>query len=470
MLHDTIAAVATPPGEAGIGIIRISGPAAVDIAGGLFRPAAHRDWRSGPGYRLYYGHVVDPGTGDTVDEVLLSLMRAPRSYTREDVVEINGHGGIVPLRRILQLVLDSGARLAEPGEFTRRAFLNGRLDLVQAEAILDVIRARTGDSLKVALGQLRGALSERIGTLRDALLQVLAEIEAGIDFPEEEDVPETLVENLVGRLAAAEDGCAALLTGADAGRVYREGLGVAIVGKPNVGKSSLLNALLRESRAIVTEVPGTTRDVIEETVNVRGLPLRLLDTAGLRETEDAVERVGVARTRAVIGEADLVLVVLDAASGLREEDREVLVLAGGKPSVVLINKIDLAPDGIEVAQVRALTGDRDGNDAEDPPVLRVSIREGRGLDELEETIAGLVFGGQITGSQAVFISNVRHKTVLERARRHLREARAALTGGLPLEMAVIDIRNALDAFGEITGVTVTDDLLDRIFADFCIGK
>jgi len=461
LLHDTIAAVATPPGEGGIGIIRISGPDALKIAGRVFRPAREKDWRAGPGFRMYYGHAVDPGTGETVDEVLVSVMRAPKSYTREDVVEINGHGGVLPLQRILKIVLDCGARLAGPGEFTRRAFLNGRLDLVQAEAVLDVIRARTGSGLQVALGQLRGGLSERIGAMREALLQVLAEIEASIDFPEEEDVPETRLEALAGHLAALEAGCAELLEGAEAGRVYRDGLGVAIVGKPNVGKSSLLNALLREKRAIVTDVPGTTRDVIEETVNIRGLPVRLLDTAGLRETADTVERLGVARTRDAVAGADLVLVVLDAASGLEDEDRRVLALARGKPLVVLINKVDLAPAGIDPDAVRALV---------DGPVLMAAIIEGRGLNELEETIAGLVLGGRVTGHHTVLISNVRHQHALEQAGRYLEEARSALVSGMPLEMAVIDIRNALDSLGDITGETAGEDLLDRIFSHFCIGK
>jgi len=461
LLHDTIAAVATPPGEGGIGIIRISGPDALKIAGQVFRPVGEKDWRAGPGFRMYYGHAVDPGTGETVDEVLVSVMRAPKSYTREDVVEINGHGGVLPLQRILKIVLDCGARLAGPGEFTRRAFLNGRLDLVQAEAVLDVIRARTGSSLQVALGQLRGGLSERIGAMREALLQVLAEIEASIDFPEEEDVPETRLEALAGQLAALEAGCVELLEGAEAGRVYRDGLGVAIVGKPNVGKSSLLNALLREKRAIVTDVPGTTRDVIEETVNIRGLPVRLLDTAGLRETADTVERLGVARTRDAVAGADLVLVVLDAASGLEDEDRRVLALARGKPLVVLINKVDLAPAGIDPDAVRALV---------DGPVLMAAIIEGRGLNELEETIAGLVLGGRVTGHHTVLISNVRHQHALEQAGRYLEEARSALVSGMPLEMAVIDIRNALDSLGDITGETAGEDLLDRIFSHFCIGK
>jgi tRNA modification GTPase len=461
LLHDTIAAIATPPGEGGIGIVRISGPAALEIAGRLFRPAVAQDWRSGPGYRLYYGYVVDPATGETVDEVLLALMRAPKSYTREDVVEINGHGGIVPLRRILQLVLDYGARLAEPGEFTRRAFLNGRLDLAQAEAILDVIRARTDNGLRIAVEQLRGALSERIGVLRNTVLGVLAEMEAGIDFPEEEDVPQTEADALIGRLQEVADECGRLLAGADAGRVYREGLGVAIVGKPNVGKSSLLNALLREARAIVTDVPGTTRDVIEETVNIRGIPVRLLDTAGLRETEDTVERIGVARTRSVVAEADLVLAVLDAATGITDEDREVLAVAAAKPMLVVINKMDLAPAGITPEAVRAFVK---------APVLRMAVREGVGLDKLEETIAELVLGGHVAGRDPILVSNVRHKNALERARRHLDEARAALAGGWPLELAAIDVRNALDALGEITGTTVSDDLLDRIFGDFCIGK
>jgi len=460
LLHDTIAAVATPPGEGGIGIIRISGPDALDVAGRVFRPAGEREWRAGR-FQMYYGHVVDPGTGETVDEVLVSVMRAPKSYTREDVVEINGHGGVLALQRILKLVLGCGARLATPGEFTRRAFLNGRLDLVQAEAVLDVIRARTGSGLQVALSQLRGALSDRIGAVRESLWQVLAEIEASIDFPDEDDVPKTGLALLADRLAALEDECAKLLEGAEAGRVYREGLGVAIVGKPNVGKSSLLNALLREKRAIVTDIPGTTRDVIEETVNIRGLPVRLLDTAGLRETTDTVERLGVARTRDTAAGADLVVVVLDAATGLDDEDRRVLALVRGKPLVVLVNKVDLAPAGIDPEAVRALV---------DGPVLKAAVTEGRGLAELEETMAGLVLGGRVTGQHTVLISNVRHQHALEQAGRHLAEAGSAVALGMPLEMAAIDIRNALEALGAITGETAAEDLLDRIFSNFCIGK
>lgn len=461
MLQDSIAAIATPPGEGGIGIVRVSGPEALAIAGRIFRPAGNAEWRSGPGYRLYYGQVVDPKSGETVDEVLVGVMRAPRSYTREDVVEINGHGGIVPLRRILQLVLEGGARLAEPGEFTRRAFLNGRLDLVQAEAIVDVIRAHTGEGLRVALRQLRGELSERIGALRGVLLQVLAEMEASIDFPEEDDIPETRVEVLIERLQDVEDGCVKLLSGADAGRIYRDGLAVAIVGKPNVGKSSLLNALLHEERAIVTDVPGTTRDVIEEQANIRGIGLRMLDTAGLRETDDKVERIGVARTHEVAAEADLVVVVLDSASGLQEEDRRVLAMVAGKPSVVLINKIDVAPDGIDPDELRALV---------EAPVVRAAVLVGRGLEELEETIANMVLGGLVAGRDTIYLSNVRHKAALERARGYLVEVQGGLRLGLPMEMAVIDVRGAMDALGEITGETVGEDLLDRIFSEFCIGK
>ncbi len=461
MLGDTIAAIVTPPGEGGVGIIRISGPAALEIAGHFFRPKYRQDLRKGPSFRLVYGHIVDPKNGEVVDEVLLALMRAPRSYTREDVVEIHGHGGIVPLRQVLELCIAGGARLAEPGEFTKRAFLNGRLDLAQAEAVLDVIRAKTGDGLRLAVSQLEGRLSQEITSFREELVRVLAEIEAGIDFPDE-DIPEQTIDEVIEKLKALARACGRLLEKAETGRIYRDGLATAIVGKPNVGKSSLLNALLRENRAIVTAVPGTTRDVIEEIVSIRGIPLRLLDTAGLRETEDVVERIGVARSREAVARADLVILVLDASTGIEDEDRAVFELVKGKRLVAVVNKVDLAPEGLAEDTVAEMTG------AE--AVVRTELTAGRGLEELENTIAELVLGGRVIRDNSIYITNERHKASLLQARRHLLEAVETLEQRLPLEISAIDVRAALEAFGEITGATVTEDVLDRIFADFCIGK
>ncbi|MDA8097798.1 MAG: tRNA uridine-5-carboxymethylaminomethyl(34) synthesis GTPase MnmE [Clostridia bacterium] len=461
MLGDTIAALATPLGEGGVGIVRLSGPAALEVAAGLFKAKHAQDLRAGRNYHLVYGHIVDPETGDTVDEVLLAVMRAPHSYTREDVVEVHAHGGIVPLRRILELCIAGGARLAEAGEFTKRAFLNGRLDLAQAEAVLDVIRSKTGDGLRLAVDQLGGRLSRKIASFREDLVQMLAEIEASIDFPEEE-IPESTMLEINGRLRRLAEASGELLAGAEAGRIYREGLATVIVGKPNVGKSSLLNALLRENRAIVTEIPGTTRDVIEEIVNIRGIPIRLLDTAGLRETEDIIEQIGVERSRQAVALADLVILVLDADTGIEDEDRRVVELVAGKQVLAVVNKTDLAPEDLDKAQVKEFTG------AE--AVVRTAVTDNQGLEALESAIADLVLGGRVSRGDTLLITNGRHKAALIKARKHLLEASDTLRQELPLEMTAIDIRSALEAFGEITGSTVTEDILDRIFADFCIGK
>ncbi|MBO8127862.1 MAG: tRNA uridine-5-carboxymethylaminomethyl(34) synthesis GTPase MnmE [Peptococcaceae bacterium] len=461
MVDDTIAAIATPFGEGGVGIVRISGPEAIMIAEKVFRPAKRKNWNKEPGYRMFYGHVVDPVSEEVIDEVLLALMRAPHSYTREDVVEISGHGGLVPLRKILKVVLAAGARLAEPGEFTKRAFLNGRLDLAQAEAVIDIIRAQTEDSLRIAVGQLEGKLSRTISAFREELVGVLAYVEAAIDFPEDE-VPGAQVEDLVSRLRFLGERCEKLRQEAEAGRVYREGVATAIVGKPNVGKSSLLNALARNNRAIVTDIPGTTRDVIEEVINIRGVPFRILDTAGLRETQDAVEKIGVARAKEEAAGADLVITVLDASSGIRDEDKVALDLVGGRKGIVVINKCDVAACGITEEAVH--------NYMPGCPVVRTSLLEGWGVEKLEDVMVELVLGGRVRAGRGVLISNIRHQEALERARLHLREAADALENGLPVEMVAIDIREALEAFGNITGDTVSEEILDRIFSDFCIGK
>ncbi|MGQ9497024.1 MAG: tRNA uridine-5-carboxymethylaminomethyl(34) synthesis GTPase MnmE [Desulfotomaculales bacterium] len=458
-MFDTIAAIATPPGEGGIGIIRVSGPEALEIANRVFRAARARDWAHGPGYRMYYGHVVDAASGEIIDEALLSVMRAPHSYTREDVVEINAHGGWMAVSRVLHAVLKAGARLAGPGEFTRRAFVNGRIDLTQAEAVLDIIRSRTRESMDVAVAQLRGVLGAGVRRLREELVRVQAEIEASIDFPE--DIGAPAAGELRARLERIGDEIEKLVAGSETGRVYREGLAVVIVGKPNVGKSSLLNALLGEERALVTEVPGTTRDVIEEVARIGGIPVRLADTAGVRETGDVVEKMGIELARRKVGEADVVLLVLDAAQGIDAADREAAALTGGKRRIVVVNKIDLAPGGIPEEAVRELAGD--------VPVVRTSAKDGTGVDDVGEAIADVV-GGLPQDRETPVVTNVRHRVALEQAAEYIRDAVNGVEKGLPPDIVAIDLYGALDALGEITGETAGEEIIDRIFAEFCVGK
>lgn len=460
MLADTIVAIATPLGESGIGIVRISGDKAIELARKIFVPAKKKEWWRDSGYRLVYGHVVDPETNEVIDEVLLGLMRGPHSFTREDVVELNCHGGVAPLRKTLETVLRHGARLAEPGEFSRRAFLNGRIDLAQAEAIIDLVRARTDAQLKMAVSQLKGKLSEKIMFFQDQIMDLLARCEAVIDFPEDvEETPRSELEESLSSLIKEVD---SLLASAEQGKIYREGAFVVIAGRPNVGKSSLLNNLLREKRAIVTEIPGTTRDVIEEVVNIKGVPVRLADTAGLRSTTDPVEIIGVEKAKELLALADLVLVMIDAAAGLTGEDREILAQVESKNAVYLINKVDLA-DGEEVKkQLREITRER--------PVLKISALTGEGIEALEEAIFEQVIGAPAIATDALLVSNVRHKNALEKARRCLSEALEGVRAGLPEDLLAIDLREAWEALGEITGSTVAEDIIERIFANFCIGK
>jgi tRNA modification GTPase len=379
---DTISAVATATGEGGIGIIRISGVQAIVIANKIFRGAKGKIAEEVASYHAAYGQVIDPATGTAVDECLLLVMRAPNSYTRENVVELQCHGGVVPLRRVLELTTQNGARLAEPGEFTRRAFLNGRLDLAQAEAVIDVIRARTDASLRMAVGHLSGALSKKIKEIRHDLLALIAQLEAAIDFPED-DIEELTTAEVRAGSARVLDELSKLLATAQTGRILREGLKTVIIGRPNVGKSSLLNALLREKRAIVTDIPGTTRDVIEEFVNIKGIPLKIVDTAGIRETDDVVEKIGVEKARELVNSADLILVLLDASEALTQEDQEILAMISERPAMVLVNKTDLTQQ-LDLAKIRDLCGNK--------KLLKISITEGSGLLELEEEIAGLDIG------------------------------------------------------------------------------
>ncbi len=459
LYEETIAAISTPPGEGGIGIVRISGPKASKIAEKIFI-AKKVDWKEVESHRLIYGHIVDR-FGNVLDEVLLSYMKGPYSYTKEDVVEINCHGGIVPLRKVLETVLKEGARLAVPGEFTKRAFLNGRLDLAQAESVIDLIRSKTEAGLQLALSQLKGNLSKKINELQDNLLSLLAKVEANIDFPEE-DVEEATEREIISKSEELLKEINILIKGAETGKIYREGISTIIIGRPNVGKSSILNALLRENRAIVTEIPGTTRDIIEEFINIRGVPLKIIDTAGLRETDDVVEKIGVEKTREMIKRADLVLLVLDAAGGLEEEDYHVINLIDGKRAIFIVNKTDVEQKRIKETEVKSL--------AYGKPVLWISALKEEGLDELEEKIVDMVLGGQVSASDDVLVANIRHEQSLERAAQHLSEVIQGIEQKVPVDVVAIDIRAAWEALGEINGSTVTEDLLDRIFADFCIGK
>ena len=457
---ETISAVATAAGEGAIGIVRISGKQAIEIISEIFQGSKGKKTADIDSQKMAYGHIVDPDNQKVVDEVLVLIMRAPRSYTREDIVEIHCHGGVVPLRKILELTIRYGARLAEPGEFTKRAFLNGRLDLAQAEAVIDIIRAKTDASLRMALGHLAGALSEKIRLLRHTILGMIANLEATIDFPEE-DIEELTAQEVKAAVALVLEEIDDLLATKDAGRILREGLETVIIGKPNVGKSSLLNALLREKRAIVTDVPGTTRDIIEEFVNIRGIPLKIVDTAGIRETADVVEKLGVEKAREYSATADLILILLDASVPLSAEDREVLELLPGREAIILINKSDL-PTLLNMDEVYTY--------ALDHQVINISVTEGKGLSELEKAIFDMVYGGQIQQKEGAFINNLRQASLLEQAKSHLEAVLLTIDHGMPPDCIVIDLRDSWEMLGQITGDTIGEDIIEQIFANFCIGK
>lgn len=460
LYNDTIAAISTPYGTAGIGKIRVSGSGAIDLVAGIFKGVKDKDLREQKGYTAHYGHIIEPDTGKIADEVVCIVFREPHSFTGENMVEIDCHGGLLPLRRVLEIVLKKGARLAEPGEFSKRAFLNGRIDLAQAEGIMEVINARTNKGLDLALGHLEGRLSRKIAEIKDRVIGLYAHLEAAIDYAEDE-IEEFDSAGLEESLKELKGELERLLATSEQGRIYREGLKTVIVGKPNVGKSSLMNALLEEQRAIVTDIPGTTRDIIEEYINIEGIPLRIIDTAGIRETEDLVERIGVEKTEQYLQEADLVLMMLDVDQGLREEDLRIYELVKEKPLIVLLNKIDLAPD-------------RDYQELEESfpghPLLRISIQEEEGLEELKKTIVEEVLGEEISTDDEILITRTRHKNALVRAVQAVGRIIAAHQEGLPYDLYSIDLRDCLDALGEISGETLTEDIIDRIFQDFCLGK
>ena len=458
-VEDTIVAIATPIGEGGIGIVRVSGAAAISTVDQAFLSPKGRSLASANNWSLSYGWIVS-ATGEKLDEVVVSVMRAPHSYTREDVVEINCHSGLVPLQNILQRMLELGARLAEPGEFTKRAFLHGRLDLSQAEAVIDIIRAKTDKGHRLAMRQLEGDLSKAVKVMRHDLVGLLAAIEAGIDFPEE--VGDMEAEEVVALCQDLEEDLKALLATADSGKIIREGIDTAIIGRPNVGKSSLLNMLVRENRAIVTAIPGTTRDVIEEVVNIGGFPFVIRDTAGIRHTEDVIEKIGVERAKALMEGADLILYVIDGSVPLQDEDIELLEQLRGRRAVVVLNKLDLGTV-VSLDACKQLLPDT--------AVVRVSSTEKLGLKQLEETVVSEVTKGQIDLSgEALVVTRTRHKQALMDALESLVAAKETSLSGLPMDLVAIDIRGAAESLGEITGDTLQSEVIDRIFADFCIGK
>lgn len=458
---DTIAAISTPPGEGAISIVRLSGEDAVVIADRVanYQKKSLLDVES---HTIHYGHVKDPEQDFVLDEVMYSVMLAPKTFTRENIVEINCHGGMVVANQVLQLLLRQGARLAEPGEFTKRAFLNGRMDLSQAEAVMDLIQAKTDESMQLALSQLDGQLSVMIRALRQDILEALAQVEVNIDYPEYDDVEEVTTRIMMEKAESVRTDIARLLQTAKQGKILREGLSTAIIGRPNVGKSSLLNYLLREDKAIVTDIAGTTRDVIEEFVNVRGVPLKLIDTAGIRDTEDTVEKIGVERSRKALGEADLILLVLNQSEALTEMDKELLAITKESHRIILLNKMDLETR-LDQDELRGLIGETD-------VVLSISVTSSKGIEELEQQIKDTFFVNSGNDKDATYISNSRHIALLEEADRSLKEVLIGLDSGMPVDLVQIDMTRAWDILGEIIGDSVQDELITQLFSQFCLGK
>ncbi|MBC2018480.1 tRNA uridine-5-carboxymethylaminomethyl(34) synthesis GTPase MnmE [Listeria seeligeri] len=457
MEFDTIAAISTPPGEGAIAIIRLSGPEAIQIADRIFY--AKNSLSEAASHTIHYGHIKEDG--EVIEEVMVTVMRAPKTFTREDVVEINAHGGIVSVNRVLQLLLRNGANLAEPGEFTKRAFLNGRIDLSQAEAVMDLIRAKTDRAMGVAIRQMDGNLSRLIRNLRQEILDALAQVEVNIDYPEYDDVEEMTQRMLLEKTELVRASVEQLLQTASQGKILREGLATAIIGRPNVGKSSLLNQLIQEEKAIVTDIAGTTRDIIEEYVNVRGVPLRLIDTAGIRETEDIVEKIGVERSRKALKDADFILLVLNQNEELTIEDEALFEAASRHNYVVVLNKTDLEQK-LDIERVRELAGAN--------PVVETSLIKDEGLEALEDAIKTLFFAGDIDAGDATYVSNVRHIALLHQALESLNAVTTGIQLGMPVDIVQIDMTRAWDLLGEITGDSVQDELLDQLFNQFCLGK
>jgi tRNA modification GTPase len=458
MEYDTIAAISTPSGEGAIAIVRLSGEEAISIADQLYR--GKKKLSEVESHTIHYGYLFDKETNQKVEEVMISVMKAPKTFTKEDIVEINCHGGLVSVNRVLKLVLNNGVRLAEPGEFTKRAFLNGRIDLSQAEAVMDLIRSKTEKAMNVALNQMEGRLSKLITKLRQTLLETIAHVEVNIDYPEY-DAEEMTHQLLNEKLTYVKEQIQQLLMTAEQGKILREGLSTVIIGRPNVGKSSLLNSLVHENKAIVTDIPGTTRDVIEEYVNVRGVPLKLIDTAGIRETEDIVERIGVERSRKVLKEADLILLVLNNGESLSKEDRQLFEAVHGMNVIIIVNKIDLEQQ-INMDEVLLI--------AKEHPVITTSLLEEQGIDRLEQAIQNLFFNTGVETSDISYVSNSRHIALLTQAKKTIDDSLTGIDTGLPIDMVQIDITRSWELLGEIIGDTVSESLIDQLFSQFCLGK
>ena len=451
---DTIAAISTPLGEGAIGIVRLSGTDSFKIAQKIFKGKVLSSVAS---HTLNYGHIVDPDKDEILDEVMVGAMRSPKTFTREDIIEINTHGGIAVTNEILQLVIREGARLAEPGEFTKRAFLNGRVDLTQAEAVMDIIRAKTDKAMNIAVKQLDGSLSDLINNTRQEILNTLAQVEVNIDYPEYDDVEEATTEIIREKTTEFEALLTNLLKTARRGKILREGISTAIIGRPNVGKSSLLNNLLREEKAIVTDIEGTTRDVIEEYVNINGVPLKLVDTAGIRETEDIVERIGVERSRKALKEADLVLLVLNASEPLTDQDRQLLEISQDSNRIILLNKVDL-PQQIELDEIPA-------------DHIKISVLKNQNINQIEDRINALFFeNAGLVEQDATYLSNARHISLIEKAVESLQAVNEGLAMGMPVDLLQVDLTRTWEILGEITGDAAPDELITQLFSQFCLGK
>ncbi|UXU36748.1 tRNA uridine-5-carboxymethylaminomethyl(34) synthesis GTPase MnmE [Staphylococcus aureus] len=456
---DTITSISTPMGEGAIGIVRLSGPQAVEIADKLYK--GKHLLNDVPSHTINYGHIIDPESKEVVEEVMVSVLRAPKTFTREDIIEINCHGGILTINRVLELTMTYGARMAEPGEFTKRAFLNGRIDLSQAEAVMDFIRSKTDRASKVAMNQIEGRLSDLIKKQRQSILEILAQVEVNIDYPEYDDIEAATTEFLLEQSKEIKQEINRLLDTGAQGKIMREGLSTVIVGKPNVGKSSMLNNLIQDNKAIVTEVAGTTRDVLEEYVNVRGVPLRLVDTAGIRETEDIVEKIGVERSRKALSQADLILFVLNNNEALTQEDYTLYEVVKNEDVIVIVNKMDLEQN-IDINEVKDMIGNT--------PLIQTSMLKQEGIDELEIQIRDLFFGGEVQNQDMTYVSNSRHISLLKQARQTIQDAIDAAESGVPMDMVQIDLTRTWEILGEIIGETASDELIDQLFSQFCLGK
>lgn len=452
----TIVAISTAPGIGGIGIIRMSGKESFNILNKIFLPKNNSKIE---GYKIKYGKIIEPETKNIVDEVLVSYFVAPKSYTTEDMCEINSHGGLAVVRRILELCVENGAKIAEPGEFTKRAFLNGRINLCESEAVIDIINAKTGAEAASAASQLEGSLSRKIQNIRRKIISLMSDIEANIDYPEY-DVPEITEQKVFDVLCDIEEDIKKLEKSFESGRIIKEGIKTAIIGKPNVGKSSLLNAILQEERAIVTDIEGTTRDTIEETITVNGIPLKLIDTAGIRNSKDIIEKKGIEKSRKIAKEADLVIIIIDGSKTLNKDDEEILEIAKNKKSIIVVNKIDLPQ----------IDNEKIGKLVINAPIIKISAKEETGIEEIYDEISKMFNLEEIKLCSDNVITNQRHKNLIIEAKTKTQKAKRTLSDKLPIDMVAIEIKEVLEALGDITGDSVTEDIIKEIFSKFCLGK